>query len=577
MPESVESKQKQWSRETVAEKLGAYPAAYQQTPSQRQVAQRLNVPRSTLQHWLARQERIDAAPEVVAFFESPVGMAFLHRLMLAAHFVITLLGPSGIRRGCLFLELTGLEQFVAASYGSQQQVSVALETAGVAFDKEEKQRLATTMKTHQSTVCEDETFHPEICLVAIEPGSNFILLEKYADNRQATTWTQAMAEATENLPVEIIQSTSDEGTGLLCHVPEDLGAQHSPDIFHVQNEVVKGTQGALASKKRQAEKARVQVANAARQPQQQKAKILAQEGIPACLPQLNEQIAQTQAQVRATQQTLATAVEQQERVRQAIRGISEVYHPYDLTTGIPKRAAEVSVALEQHFVEIETVAAETQLSERCIKRIQTAKRVTVGMVAMVAFFFRTVRAKVAARSLAPEVAQAMHYQLLPAIYLYLVAEKTQAVAQRSALQRQSKELMAPRLSSHSPLAALGAAEQMVLETVAKECAQLFQRSSSCVEGRNGYLALYHHNLHRLSDRKLAALTTVHNYFIKRPDGTTAAERFFGAQPRDLFGWGLEQVDLPGNAPDPNRRNSCFRPPPELIGRNDDQRQNHQPC
>jgi hypothetical protein len=52
-------------------------------------------------------------------------------------------------------------------------------------------------------------------------------------------------------------------------------------------------------------------------------------------------------------------------------------------------------------------------------------------------------------------------------------------------------------------------------------------------------------LHRLSDRKLTALTGVHNYFVKRADGTTAAERFFGAKPRDLFEWLLDRVDIPG--------------------------------
>jgi len=81
--------------------------------------------------------------------------------------------------------------------------------------------------------------------------------------------------------------------------------------------------------------------------------------------------------------------------------------------------------------------------------------------------------------------------------------------------------------------------------VAQECAELFQRSSSCVEGRNGQLALRHHSLHRLRDQKLEALTTVHNYFVRRSDGTTAAERFFGAKPGNLFEWILERVDLPG--------------------------------
>ena len=544
MPEIAELEKRQWSREEVAEKMDAYEEAYQRTPSQRQVAEELKIPRSTLQHWIERKDSLDAEPEVVAFFESCVGVAFLHRLVLAAHFVITLLGPSGIRRVCLFLELTGLDRFVAASYGIQQQVSVAMEEAIVAFDKEEKTRLATDMKPKQITVCEDETFHPEVCLVAIEPVSNLILLERYADNRKAETWNQAVAEATEGLSVEIVQSTSDEGKGLLCHVQEDLGVHHSPDVFHVQHELVKGTSGALASKKRQAEEALVQAAKQASRHQEKKEAILEKENS-ECLPELYEQIEQAQKQVREAQQALETAAGHQERARKAIQGISEVYHPYDLETGAPKSAQEISAALEQHFVEIETVAAEAQLSERCVKRIEKAKRVLVEMVATVAFFLLTVRAKVEALSLAPEVENAMYHNLIPAIYLHAVAEKTQDVEQRPALQRKAEELLAPLLSSHSSLADLVAEEKVVLETVAQECAQLFQRSSSCVEGRNGYLALYHHSLHRLGDRKLAALTAVHNYFVKRQDGTTAAERFFGSRPRDLFGWVLDQVDLPG--------------------------------
>ena len=85
----------------------------------------------------------------------------------------------------------------------------------------------------------------------------------------------------------------------------------------------------------------------------------------------------------------------------------------------------------------------------------------------------------------------------------------------------------------------------MLEEVAWECVHLFQPSSSCVEGRNGQLALRHHALHRLSDRKLNALKVVHNFYLQRDDGTTAAERFFDAPPTDLFAYLLEHVDIPG--------------------------------
>ena len=83
-----------------------------------------------------------------------------------------------------------------------------------------------------------------------------------------------------------------------------------------------------------------------------------------------------------------------------------------------------------------------------------------------------------------------------------------------------------------------------LEQKAQACADLFQRSSSCVEGRNGHLSLKHHALHQLSSRKLQALTVLHNYSARRADGTTAAERFYGTAPRDLFAWLLDRLSVP---------------------------------
>lgn len=551
MSDFTETSKKRWSRAEIAERIREFEQAYQRTPSQRQLAKEMEIPRTTLQYWLKRKDAADclqsedADPEVVAFFESPAGVAFLHRLVLASHFVMTLVGPCGIRLVCLFLELTGLDRFVASSYGPQQKVSVAMEKAVVAFDQKEKKRLAEGMKPRQITVCEDETFHPEICLVAIEPVSNFILLEQYADNRKAGTWTRAMEEATEGLPIEIVQSTSDEGRGLLHHVQDDLGAHHSPDVFHVQHELVKATSIALASKKRQAGEAVAEIVKQTSGHQQEKQACLNDEGDPKCSAGLERKIEQAQEQEREARKALEIATEHQERAKKAIRGISVAYHPYDLDTGAAKSAEEVSAILERHFTEIETVVTAANLSESCLNKIQKAKRVVVDMIATISFFFLMVQAKVEALGLAPEVERAVYENLIPSIYLHLVSEKVPDPGQRYALQAQSEELLMPLLSSDGPLADLETEEKVMIETVGRECAQLFQRSSSCVEGRNGQLALRHHSLHRISHRKLAALTTVHNYFIERSDGTTAAQRFFDSKPRDLFEWVLDQVDLPG--------------------------------
>ncbi|WP_218188442.1 hypothetical protein, partial [Desulfosarcina cetonica] len=189
------------------------------------------------------------------FFESPSGTAFLHRLVVAAHFCMAFLGPGSVRQVCQFLELTGLDRFVAASYGSQQKVSVNIEKSIVEFGKREAVRLTTGMAPKQITVCQDETFHPQTCLVAIEPESDYIVLEKYADGRKGSDWTKAMNDALKDLPVKVVQSTSDEGKGIANHVRNDLGAHHSPDLFHVQHEAVKATSAPLASKTKQAQMA----------------------------------------------------------------------------------------------------------------------------------------------------------------------------------------------------------------------------------------------------------------------------------------------------------------------------------
>ena len=87
-------------------------------------------------------------------------------------------------------------------------------------------------------------------------------------------------------------------------------------------------------------------------------------------------------------------------------------------------------------------------------------------------------------------------------------------------------------------------QQADLFSKALQCENIFQRSSSCVEGRNGHLSLRHHGLHNISDRKLRVLTIIHNYQIRRADETTAAERFFEQKHDDLFEYLVRNMPYP---------------------------------
>lgn len=459
---------------------------------------------------------------------------------------MTMLGPNSVRHVCQYLELTGLDRFIASSYGSQQKVSVQMENAVIKFDKQETERLAKGMKAKEITVSQDETFHPETCLVAIEPVSNFILLEKYSGGRKGSDWTEAMRAATKNLPVHIIQSTSDEGKGILNHVKKGLGAHHSPDIFHIQHEVVKGTSGPLAKKAQKARQNLEQASEAVNRCIDKKVAFDVKEQGPGRPPQFNKKIQDALLEEAEALQGLDAAESHQARMKQAVRKIGELYHPVDLESGKLKTPDEVSDSLNRCFAEIETVAAEAELSDQSFKRIRKAKNVVADMVATIAFFHLTIQRKIAALLLSPEIEGVFFEKLIPAFYLRHAAEKAKNTETRHRLYKKSEEILASfKVLNQNPFAGIPPGELTMIESAATECASLFQRSSSCVEGRNGQLSLRHHSLHRLSDRKLAALTSVHNFFLKRKDGTTAAERFFDHKPKEMFQFLLESVNLPG--------------------------------
>ena len=240
------------SRLERAEQLQRAETRWAAGQPQRQVAADLGVARSTLRDW-RRADPVGAAPAALAAFaRTPEGVRWLHRVVRAAHLAITLQGGAGVRVVCQFLELSGLSAFVGAGYGTQQGLNATLEAAVVAVAGEQRAVLAAGMPHRQVTVCEDETFHPQICWVGLEPVSNFMVLEQYAEDRSAATWTQALQAALTGLAVEVIQGTSDEAKALRRHVETDLEAHHSPDLFHGQQEVSKATSLHLARQVKQA-------------------------------------------------------------------------------------------------------------------------------------------------------------------------------------------------------------------------------------------------------------------------------------------------------------------------------------
>ncbi len=539
--EPVDQSSAGWGRTHAAELVFQFEAGH---CSQRAFAETTGVPRSTLQHWLKRKHQIEADPALVAFFESPTGLAFLHRLVGACHLTFTQQGTCGIRLVCEFLQRSGLNRFVATSFGAQQALARQFEQAILDYGASQRSALASQMTPKRITVSEDETFHPQVCLVSIEPVSDFLLLEVYCQGRDALSWTTQLTTALEGLPVEVVQVTSDEAKGLLAHAREGLGAHHSPDLFHVQHELSKATSLPLRT---QLGRAQADLDEARRQTQQWIARRdTYQQGPrpPGRPPEFERHLAEGRALEQTRTAQVEAAQQRQEQMHQAIRGVGDDYRPFDLTSGRPCDAEAVRQRLTARFDAIERIAADAALATTARQRIAKARRVLAAMVATVAWVWVVIGTRLDALGLTASLKLVVIEQLIAGLYLMRVAAQARGPAERAAITAVADRLLAQARAPDGLLAALPAERRDALEREAVWCAELFQRSSSCVEGRNGQLALRHHHLHQLRPRKLKVLTILHNYLIRRADGTTAAERFFGAKPQDLFEYVLDRLDVP---------------------------------
>ena len=524
-----------WSRADVVNALDDFAAAAH--PSGREYAKEHGIPHATFNYWTRHHGPADADP-IDSFFRSAPGELVLRQVVTAVLVIFQQRGACGIRLVSEFLQLAQLDRFVASSRGALQPLAAHLESDLVAFRDAEQPALAQAMKPKTITVVADEHFHSgKPCLVGLEPVTGFLLVECYRERRDADTWKGAIQEGTCGMPVKIAQLTSDLARALLCCAEKGLEVAHSPDLFHGQRDLLKPLLLPLTRPIQQAEK------------DLEKAKKLTEkldappEQVPP--PQVVDALIEAVRHELAIEDRLEEAKERQEKAVHEVRGVADDYHPFDRQTGQPVTAEEVGKRLNKHVEELEQVAAAANLGEKPQQAIAKARTWVMTLLGCVAWFWCLAKRRVEELELSETQERAVYDNLMAGHYWAMAAGRARTAEERKRLKEMAEELTKKAWQEGGALASLPAEGKQRVEEVAKECAGLFQRSSSCVEGRNGRLSLQHHGHSRVSERRLKALTVIHNYLVKRGDGTTAAERFFGQKHKDLFSWLLERMpDLP---------------------------------
>src|SRR5262245_34252699 len=166
-----------------------------------------------------------------------------------------------------------------------------------------------------------------------------------------------MEKALADLNCQVIQSTSDEAPGLLAYVEHALGAHHSPDLFHVQHELVKAVCSPMATKQRAAAQAATETQKRVehRQGQLQGTGATPQKRGPGRPPQAAASLEQLQQEADTARQALERISAQREQIAESMRRISQAYHFVDVERGVRRNGQLIAADIHAQMDTIRTV------------------------------------------------------------------------------------------------------------------------------------------------------------------------------------------------------------------------------
>ncbi len=229
--------------------------------------------------------------------------------------------------------------------------------------------------------------------------------------------------------------------------------------------------------------------------------------------------------------------------RAALRGIGWAFHPFNLLTG-QIQTEEVAESLDAMLEMLSAASQGERQKPRAVAALGDLKENQKALVEQMKRQMQRCDEDIAASNFNPQQNEWIKRVLVAWHYLTQARSKLPTKEERQMLEQAVGELEQRAWLEVGTVFETAEQWEQAWGLAAQACAK-FQRSTSCVEGRNGVLSLKYHAWHTMPEGKLKALEVMHNYWIERPDGTTAAERFFGQKPQTLWSWMAARfIDLP---------------------------------
>ena len=484
----------------------------------RRLAKKTKLSKSSVHRLYHRIARRNQHPES-SLWETEAGQNWLRLLILATIFVFALQGGIGCERLSQFFHLLRLHRHIGVSPTALRSLRAQMESAIIDYQQSANETIGKISSEVEVCVAADETFFDQVILVMLDLPSGYIFVEEITENCQYETWQQRVSNSLKPLGLKVKYLVSDRAKAIVKLALKDLGTHSIADLFHVLydlNRSIAWELNYLAS----------QLQKQLKMSQEKKAQ-----------PELIAQI--------ETNQTIL----QQSRLtyEDCCHGISTCLHPFDSNQNTPQTTEMVSMRLQEFLHTLQTVQQTHHLKDPR-NGIRKLKNQIESLSAVVDLWWSWVDHCLAVRGCELNVVNWVKEQLLPAVYWQQQVRRTKNPDPRKDYQAAYLKALA-FLEQHPVTVSLSLSTREFWWNWAIWMVSKFQRSSSAVEGRNGYLSQVHHNRRGLSSKRLQVSTVIHNFSLKRSDGTTAAERLFGQKFPDLFEYLVENI---GELPQPRK-------------------------
>jgi hypothetical protein len=492
----------------------------------RQVARQTGLSKSSVHRLGQAMGRRNSHPESW-LWETEEGHRWLTRLVVAVLYHFGLKRGVGAETMRAFFACLHLEQHVGCSPSTLRAVMEKLEHLIVETTAAWEREGIATGQMGPIVGSVDETFLERMMFVFMDLVSGYILLEEVADDRTYETWYSRVKARLAPMKTRVLYLVSDRAKALIKLAERGLECPSIPDVFHLLYDLVKGYSLAISRQLKAAHQALSH----------------AQAHLDTCQASgVSEPATQAaQSAVVACEAEVAHWHQVRDTYRAHLKAMSLHVYPWRVTDSTPQHSQEVEaqlaaeVAAIQELLETNGLPVKQQVLGKVRKQL-------AGLAGVIDIWWQEVRQDVQNQIvLTPMWANWVEAHLLPLMYWEQQVLRTRCPRRKATLLA-ALEAVRAAFEAHPLTAQLPPEVLAGWKAWAADQAKTFQRASSAVEGRNGYLSQMHHNHRGLPKRRYKVWSALHNVDCRASDGSTPASRFFRREFPDLFETVLAQID-----------------------------------